>query len=546
MKFLKKYKLNESPDEIKSQGLSHHDADTYTFGYVDGEMKVIYNGVHYDIFDKSLEKNFINEYSEDLSYMLNDEDFINDNSNEDGILSENLQEVINRSNNNELLVDDIENYYGHYFDDYLDELKSSGEYDEEFMEWRNDNNIGRLWESSKIISFWDYPKNNNELHSIILDIEKESTINIWDDREWKIEIYEIKDNSIKRDDLYNLNIDEYNIKDGIIYTTDNNDLDVTSKLIPLREFTSSIALPEKLVKLHLMSPIEKEKYYKAHPDKRPKLTKTKNETDFAWRQAINRSESIMKNVNSFKLFEAELQPQQEIQAQQPQQEKIIPLSKYKDIIDFTYLKSGATKQNITDLIDLAIENNFYSVCVPIEFVDHAKFSLEDSEIKLVSVLDFPEGKSNITENLNDAIKLISNGVDEIDMVMDYESFKKAYKSTDEDSKVSTYNNIEKEIKVIADECHKNGTILKVIIESGLLTIEEITKVCEIISNSGADFIQTSTGTKGIGTELTKVKEIRRVINDYIKIKVAGGIRTIQDCEKFYPYVDRIGTSVIPK
>jgi hypothetical protein len=139
MKNINSFKLFESPDGIKSQGLKHNNDDTYAFGYVDGIMRVKYNGIHSDIFKEIPMDDYIDGYK------------------------------INK----------------------LDKL----------IEWRSDNRLGRLWEKSKIISFWDYPKNNNELHQIIKDIEKETTINIWNDNEWKIEIYEIDGKSIKKSDI---------------------------------------------------------------------------------------------------------------------------------------------------------------------------------------------------------------------------------------------------------------------------------------------------------------------------------------------------------
>jgi deoxyribose-phosphate aldolase len=238
-----------------------------------------------------------------------------------------------------------------------------------------------------------------------------------------------------------------------------------------------------------------------------------------------------------------------IQTETPKQIQIqLPkvISKYNGIIDFTCLKSNTTKENINELIKLANENKFYSICIPSEFVDYAKYIMEDTEVKIVSVLDFPDGDSTESEKLKETIRLISAGVDEIDMVMDYKALKKAYVETDNDVKESSYSQIEKKIRTISNECHKNGTTIKVIVESGELTLEELTKACEFVTSAGADFIQTSTGMSKIGAELNKVKEIRRLLPDHILIKVAGGIRNISQVEEYFPYIDRIGTSTILK
>lgn len=222
------------------------------------------------------------------------------------------------------------------------------------------------------------------------------------------------------------------------------------------------------------------------------------------------------------------------------------LIKFSSIIDYTYLKPGATKDDINKLIQIAVDNKFYSVVVPPEFVDHAVYTIDEGKIKVVSVIDYPNGNAKENDKLFQCIELISNGVDEIDMVMDWQALKGAYEEEEGEDQESSYFNIEQEVKKISDECHKNGVIIKVIIESGELTIEQVSKAAEICSNAGVDFVATSTGTKTKGYELDKIKELRRILNDHIKIKVMGGVRTIEDCEKIYQYVDRIGTSVIPK
>jgi hypothetical protein len=276
--------------------LMHNNGDGYAFGYVNGEMIVLYNKVHYDIYDNLLIEKYYEEHQIDR-YMVDNDEYASENFDD-------IDALFDRIDKGETTADDITYFYGTDFDEYKEELKDNGEYDEDFMEWRSDNRLGRFWESSKIISFWDYPKNNNELHQIIIEIEKASSINIWNDNEWKIEIYEIRDKSIKKSDIESFDITEYDIKGKTIETDEHGIIDMKSKLIPLKEFTSSITIPEEELKIHLMTPIEKEKYYKAHPEKRPKKTSTNSEKSIAWRQAINRSESIMKKVNNFKLFEA--------------------------------------------------------------------------------------------------------------------------------------------------------------------------------------------------------------------------------------------------
>ena len=221
--------------------------------------------------------------------------------------------------------------------------------------------------------------------------------------------------------------------------------------------------------------------------------------------------------------------------------------KYAQIIEYTNLKTGITKEDVNKLIKEAEFNNFYGVCVPPDMVDHAVYTLTDpSKLKVISVIDFPNGDDTISNKLLQANELISNGVNEIDMVMDYGLFKKAYLKGDKDLQKSLYEKIENEINIISNECHKNGVILKIIIETSELTIDQISKVCEIIVRTGADYIATSTGTKVKGYEIEKIKEIVRYSGEYVKVKVMGGVRSIEDLQKLYPYVDRIGTSKILK
>lgn len=244
----------------------------------------------------------------------------------------------------------------------------------------------------------------------------------------------------------------------------------------------------------------------------------------------------MKKVNSYQDFLNEAQVQTQA----------IQLSKFAKMIDFSYIREDATKDNLNEIMELAKTNNFYGIVVNPEFTDYVAYDLDGTDIKVITTLDFPNGDSKDMDKISMAIEAISDGTDEIDMVMWWQGIKKAYAEEDEEKRQTLLNSVEKDIRGIANECHKNAVVLKVIIESGLLTLEELVIACQLATNAGADYIQTSTGTKEVGAELSKVKEMRRILPDYVKIKVAGGIRTLEQCNQFYPYVDRIGTSVIPK
>ena len=246
------------------------------------------------------------------------------------------------------------------------------------------------------------------------------------------------------------------------------------------------------------------------------------------------------------LAQAQVQTQAQLPVQGDTQVQGPQLSKFAKMIDYTFIREDATKENLNEVIEIVKANNFYSIVVNPEFTDYIAYDLDGTTIKVVTTLDFPDGDSKDREKLSMAIEAISDGTDEIDMVMWYQGIKDATLEEDEDTKQSLYDQVGNDIKAIATECHKNAIILKVIIETGVLTLEELVKACQIAANAGADYIQTSTGTKEIGAELSKVKEIRRVLPDYIKIKVAGGLRSLQQLDEYYPYVDRFGISVIPK
>jgi len=224
----------------------------------------------------------------------------------------------------------------------------------------------------------------------------------------------------------------------------------------------------------------------------------------------------------------------------------IVTDKVNKIIDYTVIRPGTIKDKVKECINEALENGYYGIVVNPDLVDFAAYEVEDDALKIISTLDFPSGEMKDTEKLNEAIKIISDGADEIDMVINIDNFKKAYTQEDEELKKSSYISMENNIKEIADECHKNGVILKIVIESGLLSLEELKDMCNIVANGNADFVQTSTGLKEVGAELSKVKEIRRLLPDYIKIKAAGGIRSLEEANQFYSLVDRIGTSSILK
>ena len=228
---------------------------------------------------------------------------------------------------------------------------------------------------------------------------------------------------------------------------------------------------------------------------------------------------------------------------------IITESKSNDIssiIDYTNLKSSLSIDQLKEICDTAIENKYYSVCILPEFVSVVSSLLDDSDVKPITVVSFPQGDNTTKQKVVETNNCIVSGAKEIDMVLDYKKLISLDKIDSEEDYKDEYDDLIQDVRSVASVCHKNGVILKVIIETGALTFEQISKACDICENAGADFVKTSTGffknEDSLDVKLQKVKFIKSTIPDYINIKVSGGIRSIDDARKFEPYVDRIGTS----
>lgn len=221
--------------------------------------------------------------------------------------------------------------------------------------------------------------------------------------------------------------------------------------------------------------------------------------------------------------------------------------RYNKIIDFTYLREDTNVDKIEEVCKHAKENGFYSVCIRPDFVSYAVNFLEGSGVKIVTVISFPEGADKTQEKVVEAQKAIANGASEIDMVMNWKLLQKWSKESNEKKKEDYLQKVYDNIRKVAEVCHgADSIVLKVIIESGELTLDQVKKACELCSKAGADFVKTSTGYASKGAEIDKVRFMRSILPDHIKIKASGGIRTIQDIEAFVNAgADRIGTSSNP-
>lgn len=208
----------------------------------------------------------------------------------------------------------------------------------------------------------------------------------------------------------------------------------------------------------------------------------------------------------------------------------------KDIlakVDHTLLAQDATWEQIKAIIDDGVKYGTASVCIPASFVKDAAVYAA-GKVKICTVIGFPNGYSTAEVKAFEAADAVKNGADEIDMVINVGHVK--------DGK---YNDVKNEINLVKAACE--GKLLKVIIETCLLTEEEKIEMCRVVSESDADFIKTSTGFSKAGATFDDIALMAKHCFGSTKIKAAGGISSIDDAEKFIALgADRLGTSRIVK
>lgn len=202
-------------------------------------------------------------------------------------------------------------------------------------------------------------------------------------------------------------------------------------------------------------------------------------------------------------------------------------------VDHTLLGQTASWNEIKTILDDGIKYDVASACIPANYVKEAKAYVQN-KLKICTVIGFPNGYSTTEVKVFETENAIKNGADEIDMVINLT-----------DVKNKKFDNILNEIKRIHIAC--NGKILKVIVETCLLTEEEKIKLCEIVTNSGAEYIKTSTGFSTGGATFKDVALMKKYVGKNVKIKAAGGISSLEDAEKFLSIgASRLGTSKIIK
>lgn len=187
------------------------------------------------------------------------------------------------------------------------------------------------------------------------------------------------------------------------------------------------------------------------------------------------------------------------------------LSKY---IDHTLLKADARLEDIKKLCQEAKEYSFFSVCINSCYIKDAKEFLKNSDVKVCTVVGFPLGASNSKTKAYEAKTAIEDGADEIDMVINIGLLKS-----------KELDRVKEDIKTVFEAC--NGTLLKVILETALLSKEEIKEISLICKDIGVDFIKTSTGFSTRGASLEDVKIMKECVGNEVKIKASGGIRDTQ-------------------
>jgi len=199
-------------------------------------------------------------------------------------------------------------------------------------------------------------------------------------------------------------------------------------------------------------------------------------------------------------------------------------------IDHAVLKPENTDLDLVQNAKMCIENGVFSMCVKPCDIKAAKELLKKSDVKVSCVLSFPHGADATPVKAFQAKQAIEDGTDEIDMVMNIGKFLSG-----------DWEYVVEDIKAVVDVAHSHGVLVKVIQESGYLTLEQVAKACELSYEAGADFVKTSTGF-GPGKATPEIIEVMvKTVGDRMMVKPSGGIRTWEDAVSFLKQgADRLG------
>ena len=203
------------------------------------------------------------------------------------------------------------------------------------------------------------------------------------------------------------------------------------------------------------------------------------------------------------------------------------LNKY---IDHTLLKPEAKREDIIEICKEAKEYDFMSVCINPNWISLVKEQLEDSDVKVCTVIGFPLGANNKETKALEAKIAVEDGADEVDMVLNIGRLKS-----------KDYDYVKKDIEGVVRS--SGDKLVKVIIETSLLTDEEKVKACKIAREAGAHYVKTSTGFSDGGARVEDVKLMRDTVGDKLGVKASGGVRTYEDALKFIDAgASRLGAS----
>lgn len=204
---------------------------------------------------------------------------------------------------------------------------------------------------------------------------------------------------------------------------------------------------------------------------------------------------------------------------------------YSKMIDHTILKPDASKEEVKKLCMEAMEYGFCSVCVNSSFVYYCAQLLKDSDVKVCTVVGFPLGAMSTDGKTAETLSAVSDGAQEIDMVVHIGMVKSR-----------EWDYVKQDIASVVEAAGESA-IVKVIIETSLLTDDEKVRVCRIAKEAGADFVKTSTGFSGGGATVQDVALMRRAVGPVMGVKASGGIRTLEKARKLVEAgADRLGTS----
>ena len=203
---------------------------------------------------------------------------------------------------------------------------------------------------------------------------------------------------------------------------------------------------------------------------------------------------------------------------------------YHKMIDHTVLKADTPLETVKRICDEAMEYGFASVCINPCHVAYCADYLKDSDVNVCTVIGFPLGANTSAVKAFETKDAIANGADEIDMVMNIGALKD-----------KNYDLVRDDVKAVVEAA--NGTLVKVILETCLLTEDEIKKACELCVEAKADYVKTSTGFSTRGATIEDVRIMKEAVHGKAKVKAAGGVRTPEDMVKIVAAgADRIGTS----